>query len=89
MTVECRNTSNVVFHDFAYEITWKPKNRIELNERIDLKKGKDLHDILKRSYILTIQNQGSVQVSCKISFINPVFQKMKLKKILFLQKFIL
>ena len=88
LTVECHNNSNCVFQDFTYEITWKPKNRIELTETIALKKGKDLHNILKKSYIFTIHSKGSVQISCKFSFTNPVFQKMKLKKAIVLQKLI-
>ena len=75
-----------IFQDFSYKLQWKPKNRMELNETIDLKKGRDLHDVVKRSYIFTIDNKGSVQISCKLSFTNPVFQKMKLKKAILLQK---
>ena len=86
LTVECHNNSNFVFHDFSYEIIWKPKKRIELNETIALKKGNDLHDTLKRSYIFTIHTKGSVQISCKISFTNPVFQKSKMEKTILLQK---
>ena len=88
LIVECHNNSNFVFQDFNYEIIWKPKNRIGLNETIDLKKGRDLHDMVKRSYIFTIHNKGTVQISCKLSFINPVSQKMKMKKTILLQKLI-
>ena len=88
LTLECHNKSNYVFQDFNYDIKWKPKNRIALNEIIALKKGKDLHDILKRSYIFAICNKGTIQISCKISFTNPVFQKIKMKKMILLQKLI-
>ena len=88
LTVECHNKSNWVFQDFTYDITWKPKNRIELNETIDLKKGKDLHDTLKRSYIFSIGNKGTIQISCNLSFTNPVFQKLKMEKTFLLQKLI-
>ena len=88
-TLEIENQSNFMLQDVKYELVWKPKNRIQrVNEEKEMV-AHDLHKQEVKHFLFTIHSKGSISFSCKISFIDPIFQdKIKIKTIQ-LQKLIL
>jgi len=86
IVIEVANKSNYVFQDFKYEISWKPRNRLSLEETEELKKSRDLHDSLSSKYLISIQTSGKITLFCSLSFQNPLNSQKRLRKDLKLKK---
>lgn len=83
------NPSSYVFQDFRYNISWKPRKRLLLLLKEEIKKARDLHDFLSSSYSWAVQSEGSVKIICKIEFSHPFILEDHLTKELILEKILL
>ena len=84
--IDITNDGNYVFQDFNYELTWKPRNRINLENVEELNKSRDLHDRIKSKNIFSVQTNGIITIFCSISFQNPLNSHKRLQKDLKLTK---
>jgi len=80
------NKSDYVLEDFSYDLLWQPKKGLTVRSREDMLKSRDLHEKKISHYNLQIGKKGSVALSCAISFTNPIFKELKMKKRIFLKK---
>jgi len=68
LIISIENNSNYVFANFTYELAWRPRNRLKLTLKEQLKKGKDLHNLLESKYTFFVLSKGNCSIYCKISF---------------------
>ncbi|MFX1296371.1 MAG: hypothetical protein ACFFD2_16150, partial [Promethearchaeota archaeon] len=86
ITLELRNRSNYVLLDVEYNLIWKPRKKIQPLQEEKNNQVQDLHEKLKKNYIFTVNNKGSINFSCHISFSNPLFPTERMDKTIFIQK---
>ena len=84
--LEIVNNSDFTFQNIHYELVWKPKKRLNLISMEEIFKSIDLHNELKRRYLFSVNNYGTVSLFCNISFSNPIYQDKKIKTNIFLEK---
>ncbi|MFX1481074.1 MAG: hypothetical protein ACFFCI_23580, partial [Promethearchaeota archaeon] len=85
ITVELRNVSNYTLQDVEYNLTWKPKKKIQPVQEEKNNQVQDLHERLKKNYLFTINNKGPLSFTCQISFSNPIFSNERMNKTIFIQ----
>ncbi|HEC39005.1 MAG TPA: hypothetical protein ENI29_12270 [bacterium] len=83
------NKSNYVLEDFSYELSWKPKKGLTVRSREDMLKSRDLHEKKISHYNLQRGKKGSINLSCAISFTNPIFKDRKMRKKILLKEILL
>lgn len=83
------NPSNYIFQDFSFLVKWKPRKRLTLRFEEENKKARDLHDQVIRSYSWYIENEGNVNIICKIEFLNPFTLQENLSKEITIEKILL
>ncbi len=86
LVVDIKNDSEIVFQNFTYNLTWKPKNRINQISVEEQKKSKDLHQDLRKKYVFSIEKQGTISFFLTITFTNPLNLEKSLKIITKLDK---
>jgi len=87
--LEIENQSNYVLQDFEFELVWRPKTRIRQISKEKQVRSPDLHERLETIYHFSIQSEGSINLSCQISFTSPLFQDEIIRKDIKLQKILL
>ena len=86
LILEIQNNSNYVLQDFAYELLWKPKKKVQVTKEENGIHSQDLHKRVKRTYLFKINNKGSITFSCQISFNNPLFPNERIEKTIHVKK---
>ena len=89
ISLEIRNPTNYILQDFTFDLLWKPMKRINLTRSTDISSLQDFHEKMKRNYIGKIQTKGSITLSCRISFTNPILEGKIIKKTILLKKLII
>jgi hypothetical protein len=84
--VKIENSIDYTFHNFSNEISWRPVNRVALQEYKQKETEIELRDIWEGEYLFKINSKGNVQILTKISFTNPVFPSRKMEKTIILDK---
>ena len=78
-----------MLQDFEFELVWRPKTRIKQISKEKQVRSPDLHERLETIYHFSIQSEGSINLSCQISFTSPFFQDEIIRKNIRLQKILL
>ncbi|HEC41034.1 MAG TPA: hypothetical protein ENI29_22500 [bacterium] len=81
-----RNKSSYVLEDFAYKLSWRPKNRLSVIDKKEITKSRDLHEYRKTNYRTKKEKPGNLTFFCTVLYNNPILKNTLMRKKVFLIK---